>query len=379
MRIESVSEVPEIPTRLEGRIPVLGDTDDSSFGNVGTFSPPRASRWPDDVELPGPVLSNLDSYADLLRSTEVPVRASLIDRAATWDVTDFHESEGGIEVVLGRAGAQETSFFMSDEMAGDLEIGEHFLWPADDLPALRGRQELHVARRLLGTISVVVEFRPDEASDPVEMDVWLPLLRVHNPQHAGCEAEYEIATSDSHEGTMELTLAGAGGGAGQHFTLKTSSTYGTKSSCIEIAVPAKLRLQLGSTLVDGTEVAYGMRATIVDVKAGDLTERDLPAHSDLCQWPMSDLSEPLWKLDRRGSSAGADELQWNELEIERVTEGKVTVGLDLGSVPLKLGMEYVRTTSDSAAVKTGVSPGASYVAYAPGAVNGIEICWTTVT
>jgi len=75
---------------------------------------------------------------------------------------------------------------------------------------------------------------------------------------------------------------------------------------------------------------------------------------------------------------------WNEISVKREAHGKLTVGLEIGGqLPVKFGIDYLRTTSVETKIRTLLAPGARYVAYAPHRDGGtslaeqLEICWTT--
>jgi len=357
MEIE-VRDIPAVPESVLAYLPVVGEVEAGEWDRrVGALGGQMAEAPTLDLDL------GLEGLSEPIGGGA----GSLIDFGSMWKVQELTEGDDGVEVTLGRRRGKETSIRLPREWARDLEPGSLIVGPS---------QELYEKRNWLGHVTMLVEFRPEPGAEPTDVDVFLPLVRLHCPSHPGCNAEYSTATGSGSEGKVEMSLFGVGGGAGKSMTCTLSETYATGERCKEIGVPAKLRVQTGRTYVNDTEVAYGMRASIEQVATKDLIERTLSAGHG-CQLPYEEVAERAeWKMDRRGVDGKEDELNFHQIEMERESEGKVTVGLEIGSAPLKLGMEYVRKTSFKAAVKTGVSPGARYAAYAPPGDGGFEILWT---
>jgi hypothetical protein len=356
-----ITDIPAAPDVIQAHLPLV-DAKGAEMMQVGlgTLGSQVAESSDPGELMPSGLLENWPAAA---RSAP----GSLVDYGSMWKVQDLTSSDDTVEVSLGRRGGGETSFRLPRKRAAGLEVGELVAAPSE---------ALFEEKRFLGTVRVRVEFRPDSDSPPVDIDIFLPLLRLHCPRHAGCEAEYAIGTATGTSQSIELSIFGAGGGAGKAVECTLTQTYTTKGRCIEIGVPGKLRMQMGRTFVNGTEVAYGMRASVVEVQKKELAERTLPAGHG-CEQPYDEVREAaLWTLDRRNSEGGQDELQRYERALKQESQGKLSLGLDLGQAPLKLGLEYMRKVSADIAIKTGVSPGARYAAYEPQANPGFELLWT---
>lgn len=74
------------------------------------------------------------------------------------------------------------------------------------------------------------------------------------------------------------------------------------------------------------------------------------------------------------------------VEIEKETYGRVSIGLDVGGgLPVKLGLDYERSTTKAATLEVTFAAGFNYLAYGPlrrpGSTLGqqLEICWATRT
>jgi hypothetical protein len=359
MKVEAV-EIPPLPEVVEVSIPLVSP-DEGDLQMLGG-----------DVEVLGGdvgavAVSGLDLSERLEQLPDLTVAniSSVVNPGAMWTVHGVAEEGDDVEVSIGRRGNLETSFSLPRGRLGDLRAGSFIAAPSESL---------YETSRLFGLAKTKVEFRPDPGTDPTESDIWLPILRLHCPDHEGCEAEYAIAQANGAAVSLELSVFGLGGGAGQSVTATVSETYSTTGRCMEIAVPAKLVLQLGGTYVNGTQVAYGIRASIKDVDTKALTERPIPPGHG-CGRPFAEVGkESLWQLDRRQAGGGGNQT-W-EVKLETETEGKLSLGLELGTAPLKLGLDYVRKTTSETAITTGVSPGARYAAYLPPGGGDFEVLWT---
>jgi hypothetical protein len=363
-RIVSVGDIPSLPEAVEAHVPVFGTT-----GEAGAWPADASTLLPETDESAFRGLAETDPLADWqgLAAAGDLDRSSLLAPAAMQTIDRMTERDGTVELFIRRPGRPVTSVEMPRDAAAGLEAGHLLLGPSE---------RLWENRTPLGFFKARVDFRPDQGSPPIDVKVFIPVLRLHCPRRPGCEATYAIERADGHEGSVELSVFGIGGGAGKSLTVSTSEEYSVRGHCIEIVVPATLRLQMGTTLANGTEVAYGMRAEISAVDRNALTERDVPDAEDACQHPPVLLPDALWSLDRREARGSADDLQWNERAVEATSQGKLAVALEIGTAPLKLGMDYVRRTARRTSVRTGVSPGARYAAYMSDA-GGFEVYWMT--
>ena len=355
MKVE-VAEIPPLPEVVEVSIPLVGGADQDGPDDLVALGGIA------DVEVPIP---ELEDQFELLPAAAPPGDvSSLVDLGAMWAVQELAEDGDMTTVSIGRRGIRESSFTLPSIRASHLETGS--------LIAVRP-ETIYQKNHIWGAPKFLVEFRPDAESGPIESDIWLPILRLHCPHHKGCEAEYAIAQATGGEANLEVSVFGVGGG-GQSITCTVSETYGSSGECIEIAVPGKLVLQLGGTYVNRTQIAYGLRATIKDVDPKALTERQLPPDHG-CDAPFTQVQAgSLWQLDRRTSTDPKNQTFAEKLETE--TEGKLSLGLELGNAPVKLGFDYVRKTASETTITAGVSAGARYAAYEPPGGGGFEVLWT---
>jgi hypothetical protein len=315
----------------------------------------------------------VDAFRSVLGESVAP-SSSLLSGLDLWEVNEIAPAQTGFSRVgLGRLGVREVAVTMPTETASYLEPGQ----------AVLGPERLFSARKLFGFGQIDVDFVPDP-EQPEPVSIWLPLVRVHCPHHSGCTATYSSETGTGEETAVTLSILGIGGGGGEKLIGSLGEEYTTpEGQCLELAVPAKLQMLIGRTVVDGTDVAYGMRGKVFDVDPNGTIERLVPAENDSCNRPLSMISQQaiVDALDRRN---GAAQAATKTITLERELHGKVSVGLEVGGqVPLKFGIEYLRTASQKTTIKTALGRGAHYTAFAPNLEPGLrleqqlEVCWTT--
>jgi hypothetical protein len=354
MEIE-VAEIPPLPEAVETYLPLVG-TRGGEAGSVDVEILGSAPRE-DLVDI------HLSERLDLFPEKTPSGPGSVFDPGSMWTVQDLLDRDDQVEVAVGRRGGRETSFLLPRHRIHGLEPGALLAAPSETL---------HTETNFFGMTKMLVEFKPDPGL-PSEFDVWLPILRLHCPRHDGCEAEYATAVGVGDESKLELSLFGVGGGGGQSMTCIVSQSYSTKAECIEIVVPARLVLQMGATFANGTQVAYGTRVTIKDIQPSRLKEAVLsPGHG--CGQPLQAVRESvLWEVDRIDGGQGIS--TW-EKKIERETEGRLSLSPQLGNLPLKLGIDYVRKASFETTIKVILSTGVHYAAYEPEIGGEFEVLWT---
>jgi hypothetical protein len=366
-----VDITPEVLAELGGELDIDQVLVRSLLAEVGATS----SETPDATA--GQTVIAPSQRADVLRaalSEEVQLPSSLIQSDQTWRVNDLsHMRSGSARVSLGRHDAHELELVMPRESARALRLGD----------TVMGTDLLWSKKPVLGFGRVDLVFVPD-LEQPEDMPIWIPLVRLHRPKRVGCQATYSIGRRDEKDVEMTVTVLGSGGGGGVKTTLSVKRAYTATSRCVETVMPAKLRMRVGRTLINGTEVSYGVHTEVVDVDPSALKTRTIPAVEDSCQRSARTLSDlPVRDYDYRTSPKG--DSASDEITIEREVRGKMSVGFATGgSVPIKLSLDYQRATSREFGITTVFSTGARYVAYAPTRAEGssaleqqVEICWTT--
>src|SRR4051812_4576942 len=167
MRVE-VEEIPPLPDALEVHIPVA-DTGEAAAGGdllaIGVEPQPLPEF-------------DLESRLELLPLVSPGDQSSLLNPGSMWSVRGLTSRADKVEVAVGRSGSEETSFLISPDQASGLERGALVVAPSEDI---------YDAKSLFGLLKTKVEFRPDRSSPPVEIDTWLPVLRLHCPHRPGCE------------------------------------------------------------------------------------------------------------------------------------------------------------------------------------------------
>jgi hypothetical protein len=266
-----VSLTPEIEAELGGELemePAMIRSHLATFGAV-------TEDTPDDVARREPTIAP-SQRADVLRaalSEDVQLPSSLIRGRQTWRVNDLsHLGSGAARVSLGRQDMHEIELVMPRESAqalhlGDSVMGADVLWRKDPV---------------LGFGRVEVEFVPGPG-EPTDVPIWIPLVRLHRPKRTGCQATYSVGRQNVTDVGMTVTVLGSGGGGGVKTTLSVRRDYTATSRCVETVIPAKLRIRVGRTLVNGTEVSYGIRTEVVDIDTTALKKRPVAADEDSCQ------------------------------------------------------------------------------------------------
>jgi hypothetical protein len=367
-----IEVTPEIEADLGGELDLEPAVVRHRLADVLTVAPDQ----PDDAPSPAPgtAPSQRDDVLRAALSDDVQLPSSLIRGAQLWRVTEVEQtSSGAARVSLGRRDTHELELAMPYQYAATLRLGD----------AVMGADVLWRKKGVFGWGRVDVEFVP-ELEQPPPIPIWIPLVRLHRPKRAGCQASYSVGRETSNDVQMTVSVLGSGGGGGVKTTLSVKRVYTATSKCVETVMPAKLRIEVGRTLINGTEVASGVRTEVVDAEPNALTTRPVPAGDDACQRAASGLHDlPMRDYDYskapRGDSAS------DEIVIKKEVRGKMSVGLEAGgSIPIKLSLDYQRTTSEDVGITTVFATGARYVAYAPTPAEGssaleqqIEICWTT--
>ena len=315
---------------------------------------------------------------DVLRaalSANYRLPSSLLRGADRWEVTDVRgRATEQAQVSFGRQGLRELQLTMSSDAAKDLKRGD----------VLMGTEALWSGGGALGLGRVSVEFAPDP-DPPAAAPIFIPVMRLHRPRHADCEAAFANETETNDSIDMKVEVLGVGAGGGYEFGVTLKDEYVARTQCVETVIPARLQLVPGKTLVNGTEVGSGLRARITDVEPDKWKTRAIPLDQDDCGRSGEALTG-LISLPYDFSEAPEGDTDTREISVESKAVGRMSVGLEIaGSVPIKLGIDYERTTRQATTLRITLATGVRYLAYAPtrhasGALGRqIEICWTTET
>jgi hypothetical protein len=353
------SEIAPLPEAVDINIPLLNEGEGSVPDGLFALGEDLGATVVPNLDLD----ERLELFPDVI-STDA---SSILDPGSMWTVQALDEIGTDVKVSIGRRGDHETSFVLPRGNIAGLERGSLIA---------ASSETLYKERDFFGMVKTRVEFRADRDADPIESDILLPILRLHCPPREGCEAEYAISNAEGGTASFELSIFGIGGGGGQSMTCTVSQTYTAKAQCIEVAVPAKLVLQFGGTYVNGSQVAYGTRVTIRDVDPMQQKLRSLPAGHGCGLGYDAVKGAALTHLDLTALDGTQGNQEW-EVQLEMESEGKISVGLELGKAPIKMGFDYVRKTASETTITTGVSPGAAYTAYPPPAGGDFEVLWTT--
>src|SRR5512142_2099162 len=224
-RIVSVGDIPSLPEVMEAQVPIFGATG----GDAGAWPADANTLLPETEVSAFRGLAETNPFADWqgLAAAGDLDRSSLLAPAAMRTIDRLTERDGMVELSIGGAGRPATSVKLPRDAAAGLEAGLVLLGPSE---------RLWEDRTLLGFVKARVDFRPDQGSPPVDVKVFIPVLRLHCPRRPGCEATYAIEGAEGYEGSVELSVFGIGGGAGKSLTVSTSEEYSVRGHCIEIAV-----------------------------------------------------------------------------------------------------------------------------------------------
>ena len=229
---------------------------------------------------------------------------------------------------------------------------------------------------------LVVAFEPEPDQPATERPIELPIMRLHCPKNAGCTAteSFNVARTKTVEGKIAIVGLNASGTASATVTL--GQTWETADGeCLQYLVPATLRLEIGRTLVNGEAVAFGMRATVVDIGKGVAKQCAIDPADDYCQKPESEIRPEcrLWSQPlaiRNGSG------EWSA-KVGSEQTGQVGVDLEFFDQKLTLGMAYSRTYSAELerSYKLAKSDTMAYLPYTRIPSNNAaavdDIYWTT--
>jgi hypothetical protein len=227
---------------------------------------------------------------------------------------------------------------------------------------------------------VTVEFSPDPYHEPWISDVWLPIARVHRPDRDGCMTTLTVTNTKITDYSVGFNFAGYGIGGDVSFSAVLRRTMPASATCKEARVKAKLTVLFGTTLVDGVPVANGARLILSDVDERKRGYADLPKAGHGCGRTEDQLpkSAVLSWWDTTEASGGREDTPDDAMKIGRQTSGSVSVGLDLGKIPLSVSLAYTRTSVHEAELDTWFAPGASYFGYTVPPTNQVEKFWTVV-
>lgn len=355
-----ILDVVELPAQGEP-ITVLVPTVDQTAGLVTGV-----------VEIGGDADNLTPSYEALLEDIDRQLPSSLLRSHDTWTVTDIREEPDTTLVSFGRQGHRELQMTLSGNPAPHLALGRPIL----------GTEALRLPSGPFGLGTAKVEFVPDP--DPPEpVPITIPVTRLHRPKREGCEATHTLTHEAGESAEINLTVLGSGANSGYTIRGAMKDSYTARSTCMETVVPAKLLLIPTKTVVNGTEVAYGLHAKLIELDGDHPDRRPIPPALDDCERSDADLANTDTKHFPFRGSPGNDTGQAT-IEVEKETYGRVSIGLEVGgALPVKLGLDYERSTTKAATLEVTFAAGADYLAYGPlrrpGSTLGqqLEICWAT--
>jgi hypothetical protein len=264
------------------------------------------------------------------------------------------------EILLSRTGLPPLAA-QTEQLDAGLSPGQIVMAPAS-------RDWL---RRRSYYVGGVVEWEPVEGTER-EWTVDVPLIRVHRPNHTGCEAEYSVGRETASGGSFKLTIGVSIGGEAT-ITAKATETYKAKDSCIQVLSKATLATALFRVRVNGEEVRQEWDADVVDVAQNVKDPGALPPDQDGCNVPYEE-AERLPEFESWDLSQPRDPDAEKEIEFGQVSKGTLGITLTEAPVELELGLERETTTTTS--VASTLVQGRRYSVYVPRSGSTLERCWT---
>ncbi|WAL65195.1 hypothetical protein ORV05_30495 [Amycolatopsis cynarae] len=262
------------------------------------------------------------------------------------------ESLGGIKVYAGSK---------AFDVLSSADVSDYFAFPD---PPIREKK--------FGFIPVSVQFERDPDAPSWVGDVYLPLIRIHRPQAAGCSttAVSQLAEGASIQGKFGFTGLGAGGSL--KFRSALRRTYVANDACVEVAVRSKVQVQHGWVNVNGNAVYYVARYLLMPPDSRSQYIRDIPARADRCRGPYP---EDIEIVDMTETSP--HNLYKAQSKISSSSFGYISAGVELNKVPVSLSLKMTRELAVEYSVETTLAGGATYSRFNLVGVDGslIETCW----
>jgi len=224
--------------------------------------------------------------------------------------------------------------------------------------------------------AVDVTFSHDLDEEPLDLDVWLPIARIHRPSRDGCKSTYMVTNESIATYDAQFSVGPVFGKATAKFKAHLGKTYGASATCKEARIRAKLMIIPGTIVVGGQPVASGTINRIHSVSK-DWDYLDLSPKFDWCGWDENKIRDPNPTIrDLSGATGGIDDAEVDQLIIAREISGTLGVGVEIRKVPASVSVAFTRTCAESVALTTTLMPGAKYIGYLPRPGNPLEKCWT---
>lgn len=363
MRIHSIEEIPPRPTVTTALVPVSEES-----GGVWSAAEPVGELFPVQVIEPAPptLVAQASSLGASVSSSYPDKSAYGLAEASVVDIE--RRTQRTVHVTLEGPGAAGAVLAM-DRRASDVITGDAIVLQPETLGP-RG------IRRYLRPVDVV--FAPDPDQQPWTGTIWLPILRVHRPEHAGCMATYTVSSGKSEAHSASYKFLGVGGGGDVRFDVDFEEVIEAETRCHEMAVEARATIVYGETQVGGVPVSTGYRLQVHSVDPSRGKMRDVPKHLDGCGSPRGDVPQGQRQISRDLTevTGGRRDGLSPKFRIERSVSGRIGVDASYAKVPFSVSVGVERATRRATEIVTSLTAGASYLGYRPTRSATFELCWT---
>lgn len=344
-----------------------------------------------------PPVFQYDAYLPVSVGDPAGTRLPYREEVGTFEVRSVREVGGGLPA--SRFSGFEPAFGLLSSIEPDQDTGDiAFLLNIPGFAARTGRASPELAKVLEGNVVLqnpqilsqtgrfrlrrdIVSFIPDPTQEPWQDEVWLPTARIHRPDIPGCSSMYSAmnTSEDEYEASFDFGPVGVGGNVTFGFTYQQDLP--ATESCKEIAVPAKLTVLFGQTVVNGEVVSDGARFIISEVRDQDWEFHDIDPQGHNCSWDMERIpSASRCERNLMRATGKSDDAPKETFEIHKQMSGRASLSLGLSThgQSLKVGIGYTRTCSVKCRIATTMMPGARYMTYLPTPADPLERCWSVL-
>jgi len=239
--------------------------------------------------------------------------------------------------------------------------------------------------RIFGDQVIKLETNPS-LKGPVRR-VMVPVLRLHCPKHAGCQASEEYAVQRGTEVEAKVSLAAVGAAGSNTTSFRWSSQWDTTDGvCLQYVLPAEIFTEYGVLTYKGMTfespglISLTSLRFVEDERGQEARQEPIPPTEDGCQLPTGAIERDRHLTNREGVAAGTRSHSFNAVSAAR---GTLTLGLAQPGWP-SLTFKYERTVTTTFTRSVKLVSDATYLAYTaePPAdaahPEHAEILWTTL-
>lgn len=210
-----------------------------------------------------------------------------------------------------------------------------------------------------------------ETRPPVTAEVNIPTLRLHCPRTEGCTASFTRKMRRSQRRGFSAKILGIGGGTSLQVTYEQVETIRTKGPCLEQLERVKVAYRYGNLLADQHVIAFGYPRVDILEHVESLGLHNISKTSDLCgsdpERVRSLVADYGYEEDTIKFSGTTPRQASQEFEFlfgqETTANLYATFQVQLGGVPITMGVEYERGMALSIGTKYRLVSGKNYQWY----------------